>query len=226
MSELLPDWGPLAYILYFFGAVGFSAVIFIVFRVNRATKGKRTSFKDSEFFAENDEYVARKAIPTELVFTPDISGLPVKNYNDSELDPVTRKIVSQRQGEALKRAAAKMVRFDVPMTNNEIKNEFGYANLEVIAGYESNFERYTQAMLRWAQALYDEGEREDAEAVLEAVVNNGAQVSKCYTLLADIYRMKNDGAKLRGLYSILESKELPAKDKALKYIEHMLRGGS
>jgi hypothetical protein len=225
MPGFLPDWNPHVFILYICGAVGLSVILYLVFKVNQASQKKNTRFINADFIKENDEFPVKKSISPELIFVPDISVLPVKDYGDDGVDPVMRKVVSQRQTEALKRAAAKMIKFDKKMTNDEIKEEFGYANLEVIAGYETNFERYTQALLRWAQALFDNGERGDAALVLEASVADGAELSKCYTLLADIYYAANNGESLRKLHRTLETREMPAKNKALKHIGDMLRKG-
>ena len=223
MFESLSNAGPLVVVSFIIGFIGIVAMIFFVVKVISGTKKQHSTFKESDYFAEYSEFPAKRPIAEELIFTPDMGGLPMKEYNDSNIDPSLRQVASVRQDEAVKRANAKMMHFDKPMTNNELKAEFGYANLELIASYEVNFERYCHAMLRWAQALYDEGETASASAVLESSIGYGTELSKAYTLLAAIHSANQDTEKLKALYYTVNERHLPAKDKTLTEIEALIK---
>jgi len=172
--------------------------------------------KDFEAYIEEEKKanaVWKEPIPTGDMFAPDMSLFPVA------ADDAGDSAVLRRQREVMARAAEKMMRFDEPLSNAELKLKYGTANLENIAEYEDNFFRFIYTVNSWAEALLDTGDETAAETVLYAGVMSFADTSKTYTMLADIYHKNGRAEDIRWLYGVIGNRNFPAKEKALEYVE-------
>ncbi|MDR1704544.1 MAG: hypothetical protein LBS19_07650 [Clostridiales bacterium] len=184
-------------------------------------KGYGKEFEDyvKEEIAANA--VKSKEIEPELYFVPGLSGLPVRADDGAEDSPALR-----RQREALKRAQKKMIRLPAPMTNTELKFKYGTVNIEIISEYEENFFTYIYALNGWAEALLEEGDEAGAERVLYHAVTAGAETSKTFTMLADIYYKNGDVQAMRELYGLVNGRNMPAQDKIWQYVnEYYIKMG-
>ena len=92
----------------------------------------------------------------------------------------------QKQEKA--RSASQAVMMKTGLSNIEIKHAFGPQNLDEIARYEVNFNSYVKALQEWADELLSRGNNDAALVVLEEAVNVGADTSKVFMTLADLYR--------------------------------------
>jgi hypothetical protein len=132
----------------------------------------------------------------------------------------------RRQREFISRAGKKMMRFDSPTSNTELKLKYGTTNLENISEYEENFFQFNYALNGWAEALLEAGDESAAEQVLYGGVLCGVETAKTYTMLADIYFKYGKNDEMQRLYDAAENKYMPAQDKVLRYIvEHIDRMG-
>lgn len=193
--------------------IGFLAIVIFVV-VTTKIRG-RDYGKDFEEFIEEENRanaVKSREIDGDIFFDPDLSKLPIKK------DAGTETLSARCQSEVVKKAANKMAKLPAPMTNNEIKYKYGTVNLEMISLYEESFFAYIYALNTWAESLLDEGNEKDAEAVLRYGVESGAETSKTYMLLADIYYKRNDRQKMYELYDIISGKKMPAQEKTWNYV--------
>jgi hypothetical protein len=184
--------------------VYFSLFCFIIaFVSGRAAKKSRRLHE--QFIEEESEANAtrKKAIDLDLFYTPDVTSLPVR-----EGDELTDPAVERRQGVALKQAGFKMVRLPKGTKNLELKHSYGLANLELVASYEENFNKYLFALLDWAEALLNTGgvrEREDAVILLEKTADYRAEYSKVYKYLADHYIERGETDRVAALIPVAEA---------------------
>jgi hypothetical protein len=195
----------------------------LVFVIQFFIRKNRTSFKKTDYFdVVEPVYIPKREISEDLFYKPDVSLLPVKDYGEGDSERPSAAALTQVN--ALNCASAKMIRLPFPLTNDEIKKEFGTANLEFVAACEENYTRFMQAMTRWAQTLLDSGEYGDAELVLTACVNGGSDLSKTYIMLADIYAVADNAEKLNELYDIAMDKKINSKEKVLLHIKKAISG--
>jgi len=178
--------------------------------------------QSEEMIAEDDK--ANNARPqevdVELFVHVNVDDLPLREYSKEEEDKPHSPCMWQNK--VLKAAEKKMLRFDSPKTNVQLKQMFGRANLEFVAHYEENFTNFIHAMRHWAEALLSCDQKEDAQTVLEIAVESGSEVSQTYTLLADIYAGGGDKERLIALKTLVEERNLPGKQVALGHIEKLL----
>lgn len=184
----------------------------IFFTVTTRMRGKRYGRDFEDFIDEEREAntVKSRPIGEDELFVPDMSLFPIKAESAD--------IVGRKQSEMQKRAAKKMIRFDAPMSNLELKHKYGTVNLEKVSEYEENFFNFIYAVNDWAQALSDSGDLSGARAALRGGVLSGAETSKTFTMLADIYFQQNLREEMRELYETIKTNKMPAKEKTWQYI--------
>jgi len=198
-------------------------IFWLVVRVfaKRSTKGAGEGTKK----LLNDDYIANSArtkeIEESLFYMPDISRLPIRKYEDIANESVT----AQRQAKAIALAESKMIGGVSGLSNIDLKNMFGPAQLEKVAKYEENFSKYMHALRFWSESLIKDGHLGDAQIVLEESIKGGSEISAAYTLLAEIYYGKKDTAAIKALAKTAEEKEWPGRKMALDQIYKFLDGG-
>jgi len=160
--------------------------------------------------------VKSKPIADGDFFVPDMSAFPIMPDQGEDL-PVLR-----RQRDVINRAGKKMMRFDKPMSNTELKLKYGTVNLEKITEYEENFYQFTYAINNWAEALLEKNDEIAAEKVLRAGVLCRTETSKTYTVLADIYFKQRRRTALQELYDTVNNRNMPAKEKTWRYLNDLL----
>ena len=130
----------------------------------------------------------KKEISKDLFVEPEMESLPIREYADLE----KFKYVIRAQQAVIRRKEHKMIKFKKAMSNRELKVAFGYSNLETITAYEENFVKYVFTLCSWAESLMEAGENCDAEVILKKAIYLGAEQSKPYLLLMDIYCKENN----------------------------------
>ncbi|MCL2619606.1 MAG: hypothetical protein FWD97_01560 [Defluviitaleaceae bacterium] len=208
-------------------AIGLTPILLLALLVTIMIRlAKRKSHeklqRTADMLEENDEANNARArdVEDELLFHVIMEDLPLREYTAEEQEKP--RPVCMWQNKVIQAASKKMLHFDSPKTNVELKKMFGRANLEFVARYEENFVNFIHAMRHWAEALLTEDKKDDAQQVLEIAVEAGSEVSQTYTLLADIYAEANDSEKLTALKDLAESRSLPGKAIVLSHIEKLL----
>lgn len=198
------------------------AIIIIIVKLSNRKNNKDLRLKVGNML--NQDHAANMArsknINQELFYIPNISILPIKNYEADDKNKSTGPHLWQNK--ALEQANKKMLHFEKPMTNIELKNMFGAANLEQLANYEENFSNYMHTLRNWAKALFDKGELQDAQIILEESISAGSEASANYSLLADIYHKNNNTQGLQDLKVRLNNSSMPGKDIAYAYINKIM----
>ncbi|MBR1737967.1 MAG: hypothetical protein IJ736_13315 [Firmicutes bacterium] len=193
------------------------AVQIMVRRSNNGFDQMTKEFAQREIEANNTRI---KGIDESLFVTPDISGLPFKEYEETE----ENKRIIKKQNAVSKKSAFKMIRFPEVMTNTDIKLHYGANNFDMLLMYEEHYNGYIRALLEWGEELIKMGMNDDAAKVLQNAVDFYSDIGKTYTLLAKIYYDKNDREALKKLASCAKCSRLKLKDKTVKEIEGYIYG--
>lgn len=211
-----------------------SFLLFLMFafwlqiRVKKASKGR---YKDIDQFIDDERKAnaVRKVDIDETYFLKiDKQRLPVRAYDENDRQQTE---LFRLQEKALYHASQKMIKFENPMSNNDIKMAFGAANLEVVTGYEEQFNRYVSALLAWAQALMSADEnvqnntryKEDAKQILKHSIDIKSDYTKSFTLLAELYAGDNDKESLVQLLRFVsEAQYLQRKDKIVQDLQDLI----
>ncbi|GHV38945.1 hypothetical protein FACS189490_01740 [Clostridia bacterium] len=221
------------------------AVIALLFSLKVKNSGKSYGQQLTEYFNMEHEasLVRKKEIPEELFYAPDLSvffGEAREETNDIErlgvfeLDfykedeynvydlPTKEKCLARIE----KLAQKKLMRLPRPMSNREIRFEYGAANFDLIVEYEDNLNKYIDEVNALAGFYIAENDYAAAEKALNAAVSARSDVSKTYILLADVYNNNADTAheRLNDLYEKTLDMQMatPAREKVLSYIERLL----
>ncbi|MCL2355530.1 MAG: hypothetical protein FWC70_00030 [Defluviitaleaceae bacterium] len=180
--------------------------IITFFLLSRRHTKKQEEVK-ARFLAEEEaaNAVRKREIEPELFFTPNLSALPPVPAGDPH-----------RVERSAKRT---MIRFAKPLTNLELKMQYGLAQIEAIAQYEENFIEYLKSLTKWGTEIAAESPF-DAVEILQTVVESGGEFRDAYKTLADIY--SGDGEMLDALFARAEENHFsdPAvKRHILEYID-------
>lgn len=108
------------------------------------------------------------------------------------------------------------------MTNTDIKLTYGSGNFQLIARYDQNFQQLQQLLKKWAILLYEHGKKADAKTVLEYSIYLGCDISKSYTLLADIYQEEQDYISIQDLIDVVQNLHTLMKDSILRQLKERL----
>lgn len=194
----------------------------IIFYAALRSAGKESNKRIKKFLEGEDvsSNIRRKPIDTELFFVPDLDGLPIKEYTAEEAEKFP--VLIARQERVIAISKNKMIRFKEPKSNLEVKMQFGTISVEEVANYEESYSQYIYALVNWAESLMEAGNFDDAEKVLSVSIEQGSEISKSFTLLADIYFRNNDKPKMEDLYETVSTINIPAQKKAWEHINNYL----
>jgi hypothetical protein len=138
---------------------------------------------------EEANLVRKKEIGAEMYYEADLTELP----QIPEGDPFQVERTSRRT----------MLRFERPMTNLELKKQYGVSQMDNIALYEENLSEYLKALTHWGASIAGENPSE-AIIILEKVVELGGEFRDAYKLAADIYAGKGDRDGMKTLRTVTE----------------------
>ena len=189
-----------------------SVLIFIGVTMKVRSRKYGKDFEDFITEERNANALKSKPIEENRFFTPDLTLFPIKPYANGD------DLVSRQQIEVVQRGSKKMIRFDAPMTNLELKHKYGTVNLEKITEHEENFFTFIYAVNSWAEAMITAEDFDGAEKALKGGIKCGAETSKTYTMLADIYFRLNKKSEMRELHEAVKNSNMPAQEKTLDYI--------
>jgi hypothetical protein len=195
--------------------------LFFMIALRFAGRPGKTRLKAEKMLAQDEaaNHVRGQDISEEMFYLADINALPVREYTDEEKKRPHPCFLWQKK--VLNIHQKKMLRFDRPYTNVELKHMFGVANLEFVARYEENFTNYIHTLRHWAEALLAADMQDDARTVLETAISAGSETSQTYTLLADIYAKTNDKRNLESLRNTIIQRDFPGKQIALDHINKL-----
>lgn len=106
-------------------------------------------------------------------------------------------------------------------TNTELKLAYGAANLETLTEYDQNYMDLLRVLFQWGQELYKEERYNEAKAVLEFGTACKTDISKHYTLLAEIYKQENRFDQISDLIKIAEELDCLMKPAILRSLNEI-----
>jgi hypothetical protein len=163
------------------------AILFVAIQSARM-KAKQNKLA-RKFLQEEDaaNRVRKRPIEPEMFFIADLNALPpIPKGDPHKVERATKR---------------KMIRFNKPTSNVELKARYGRLQLEYLAHYEENFNDYLRSLTKWAEALIMEGNLSDARRVLEHALALGSEFRNTYKFAADVYAANADMEKLDELLS-------------------------
>lgn len=152
----------------------------------------------------------------------DISGLP---YITIPLDKFPIGIFQEeeiKEYEAILSALSTQEILDLGnQTNTDLKLQYGPANLSILSECDQNFTLLCRTLVSYASSLIKAGHNAEAQTVLEFGIDCGSDLSRNYTLLADLYSKQGQAERLLALSQRAEALDSPLKSSILKQIEDL-----
>lgn len=93
----------------------------------------------------------------------------------------------------------------IGISNTELKEKYGVANLELLSTYDQNYGKMFSNLQWYSSEIYDEYPKE-AVAIMEYMVNTGTDIISTYDLLGKYYVQKNDRVSFDNLFSKIPDK--------------------
>lgn len=85
------------------------------------------------------------------------------------------------------------------ISNTDLKMKYGAANLNLLSEYDENYTIFIRTMDKLAHAYYKNGYESNALIISEKSIETGSDIKATYTLLADIYKSRNETEKISDL---------------------------
>ncbi len=177
-------------------------VFYIQFLMRKGYSNYRKTQEKVEAYLEEERqanFSRKKDIDEQSFIKPDWSRLPL-----NELSP-TKKDMLMKLGQS------KMLRFETPMTNRELKLMYGMANFEAVIAYEETFQKFSRELLEWAEGLYKGGKNEACLVVLEELIRLNSELSRVYFLYTDLI-CENQEVKNKKLVDKLDDLSILVKN--------------
>lgn len=173
----------------------FSVVMGIMIYLSVKIKmSKGGSTENIDKFLERERaslFVPKKDLPKEMFMTPS-TNLPFSEINHSdELSPKFTRL----ENEIKSLQTTKMLKPSPELTNTDLREQYGSANLENIIIMEQNYTKYIHFLNELSVALIVDNQYDTAEKFLLEANHLGSDVSLTYICLIDIYE-QTDKKKL------------------------------
>lgn len=179
--------------------VFFILTIFLVLWVHY--QKRRTDLiasKKREIFWERERQanLTRKKDISNLDFIQvPVNTLPFPEINSEEISDVQKHILALASG--------KIVNF-TGLSNTDLKLQYGAPNINILMEYDKNYLELVRSLYRYGKLLYDHGLISESKAILDYAISIKTDISANYTLLATIYKEKNN---LDGINSVISAAE-------------------
>lgn len=169
-------------------------------------EAKKETWKNVLEEEQQVQFTRPKELSEEALIHVDLSKYPVVENVECESDYALLK----------KYATLPMVNLN-KFTNLELKRAYGPQMLSTISQYEANYIQFIEASITYGKNLYEHGYLEEARKTLETCISYNCDVSHCYMLLIQIYKVQNDEIALKRLEPLIKQKmqNSPFLDKVL-----------
>ena len=158
----------------------------------------RSATQKSEAFWERERQanLTRKKDISHLDYiTVPVQSLPFPETNLEEITDIQRHIANLSSG--------KIVNF-TGLSNTDLKLQYGAANINLLMEYDKNYLELVRSLYRYGKLLYDSDKKDDAMVILEYALSIKTDISANYTLLATIYKEKNEIDRINYVISCAE----------------------
>ncbi len=159
---------------------------------------ERSSVKTSEAFWERERLAnttRKKDISNLDYIVVPVNTLPFPETNQEEITDIQKHI--------LHLASGKIVNF-TGLSNTDLKLQYGAPNINLLMEYDKNYLELVRSLYRYGKLLYDLDSKDEAASVLEYALSIKTDVSANYTLLATIYKEKNETDRINFVISCAE----------------------
>ncbi|MBR6643173.1 MAG: hypothetical protein IKL28_05905 [Lachnospiraceae bacterium] len=112
-------------------------------------------------------------------------------------------------------SSSKIVNF-TGLSNTDLKLMYGAPNITLLMEYDKNYLELVRSLYRYGRLLYDLDKKDDAAAILEYALSIKTDISANYTLLATIYKEKNEIDHINHVISAAEELTSMTKQALLK----------
>lgn len=174
-------------ILFFGTAIIGAFIIFGFKKSSRDNSQRKESFWDRERRANVSR---RKDISSLNYISIPLNQLPFIDTDDDEILEYHKSI---------NRLATMKILNLTGITNTELKEQYGVANLTELTDYDNNYTTLVNTIARWGARLIELEYIDEAVTVLEYGLSVGTDVSRNYLLLADIYRTRGEYDRIDAL---------------------------
>ncbi|MCR5700766.1 MAG: hypothetical protein K6G76_01330 [Lachnospiraceae bacterium] len=93
----------------------------------------------------------------------------------------------------------------IGISNTELKERYGVANLEKLSTYDGNYGRMLSNLQNYAATIYDEYP-DEAVTILEYMINEGTDISSTFELLGSYYIQNGNPDACKKLYDRIPDK--------------------
>ena len=132
----------------------------------------------------------------------DISNLNYINIPDSVIpSDISDEEINEYRTTLLNLQARKILNLS-GLTNTDLKEKYGVANLSALSEYDENYITLVNIIARCGARLIEIGNCSLAAVILEYGISIGTDVSRNYYMLAELYRKDNN---ITGINSLIES---------------------
>ena len=161
-------------------------------RTERSAKAKSDAFWEKERLANTTR---KKDISNLDYITVPVNSLPFPETNQDEISDIQKHILNL--------SAGKIVNF-TGISNTDLKLQYGAPNINILMEYDKNYLELVRSLYRYGKLLYDRDMKDEAAAILEYALSIKTDVSANYTLLATIYKEKNEIERINFIISCAE----------------------
>lgn len=187
------------------------AAIGLTFKIYLRKTGPSSKERLEEMLnAEHEaQYVRSIPLPDEQLIQVDFSQYPIVDH-----------IECRKAYEALMHYANLSMVNLKGHTNLELKQMYGPQTLELIGQYERNYYGFMESSIQYGKILYENDYLCEARQTLEQCLVYHCDVSKCYILLIEIYKVQGDYSALEKLKTIVQTEmnDSPFLHKVLSMI--------
>lgn len=197
-------------------ALVMGTVTYLYYKIN-SSKAGRTDIKEAFLLREqNSRFAPHKEIPEDKFLYP-TNTLPFSKIN---LNPNIEKKITRLQKEIEPLQYKKMIKPDTSLSNTDLREMYGYSNLDNIIMFEQNYNKYINFLNEISVILIKEEQYDVAEEFLNEAVRLKSDVSKTYIGLVDIYYATNK-AKLESFLKDFEKDHDAESFYTNKVINHV-----
>jgi uncharacterized protein HemY len=100
-----------------------------------------------------------------------------------------------------------------------LKLKYGAPNITILSRYDSAYTTLARTLQHWGATLYEAGLLDEARAVFEFAVQTKTDVSKTYTMLAQIYTKLGTPEKIAELVAVAEGLQTSHGEHIVKKLE-------
>lgn len=158
----------------------------------------QSAAKSSEAFWERERQanLTRKKDISHLDYiTVPLQSLPFPETAQEEIADIQKHIIHL--------AAGKIVNF-TGLSNTDLKIRYGAPNINFLMEYDKNYLELVRSLYRYGKLLYEQNLKDEAITILDYALSIKTDISANYTLLATIYKEKNEFDRINYVISCAE----------------------